>query len=54
MIVYFYEKLSDGLNRYIAPSPTPSRLNIPYFVSNGYLVFTPDISYEDGHPGNLL
>ena len=51
MIVYFYEKLSDGLNRYIAPSPTPSRLNIPYFVSNGYLVFAPDISYEDGHPG---
>ena len=51
MIVYFYEKLSDGLNRYIAPSPTPSRLNIPFFVSNGYLVFTPDISYEDGHPG---
>ena len=51
MIVYFYEKLSDGLNRYIAPAPTPSRLNIPYFVSNGYLVFTPDISYEDGHPG---
>ena len=51
MIVYFYEKLSDGLNRYIAPAPTPSRLNIPYFVSNGYLVFAPDISYEDGHPG---
>lgn len=51
MIVYFYEKLSDGLNRYIAPAPTPSRLNISYFVSNGYLVFTPDISYEDGHPG---
>ena len=51
MIVYFYEKLSDGLNRYVAPAPTPSRLNISYFVSNGYLVFTPDISYEDGHPG---
>ena len=51
MIVYFYEKLSDGLNRYIAPAPTPSRLNIPFFVSNGYLVFAPDISYEDGHPG---
>lgn len=51
MIVYFYEKLSDGLNRYIAPAPTPSRLNISYFVSNGYLVFAPDISYEDGHPG---
>lgn len=51
MIVYFYEKLSDGLYNYQPPAPTPSRLNIPYFVSNGYLVFTPDISYEDGHPG---
>ncbi|MBU0695878.1 MAG: prolyl oligopeptidase family serine peptidase [Bacteroidetes bacterium] len=51
MIVYFYEKLSDGLFNYQAPSPTPSRLNIPFFVSNGYLVFTPDISYEIGHPG---
>jgi dipeptidyl aminopeptidase/acylaminoacyl peptidase len=51
MIVYFYEKLSEGLYSYQAPAPTPSRLNIPYFVSNGYLVFTPDISYETGHPG---
>jgi len=51
MIVYFYEKLSDNLNRYVAPAPTPSRLNISYFVSNGYLVFTPDISYVDGYPG---
>jgi len=51
MIVYFYEKLSDGLYNYIAPAPTPSRLNISYFVSNGYLVFTPDIEYEIGYPG---
>lgn len=51
MIVYFYEKLSDGLYAYNAPAPTPSRLNIPFFVSNGYLVFAPDISYETGHPG---
>lgn len=51
MITYFYEKLSDGLYNYIAPSPTPSRLNIPFFVSRGYLVFTPDISYTKGHPG---
>lgn len=51
MIVYFYEKLSDGLNKYIPPAPTPSRLNISYFVSNGYLVFTPDISYINGQPG---
>jgi dipeptidyl aminopeptidase/acylaminoacyl peptidase len=51
MIVYFYEKLSDGLYAYNAPAPTPSRLNIPFFVSNGYLVFAPDISYEKGYPG---
>ena len=51
MIVYFYEKLSDGLYSYNAPAPTPSRLNIPFFVSNGYLVFAPDISYEKGYPG---
>ncbi|MBB1282898.1 S9 family peptidase [Flavisolibacter sp. BT320] len=51
MIIYFYEKLSDGLNSYIAPSPTPSRLNISFFVSRGYLVFAPDISYTKGHPG---
>ena len=51
MIVYFYEKLSDGLYAYQPPAPTPSRLNIPYFVSNGYLVFAPDISYEKGYPG---
>jgi len=51
MIVYFYEKLSDGLYAYKAPAPSASSINIPYFVSNGYLVFTPDISYETGHPG---
>lgn len=51
MIIYFYEKLSDNLHNYIAPEPTRSRLNISYFVSNGYLVFAPDISYTKGHPG---
>lgn len=51
MLVYFYEKLSDGIYNYLAPAPTPSRLNIPFFVSRGYLVFTPDISYTKGHPG---
>lgn len=51
MIVYFYEKVTDNINRYEAPAPTPSRLNIAYFVSNGYLVFAPNISYLDGYPG---
>ncbi|GGH04885.1 S9 family peptidase [Mucilaginibacter phyllosphaerae] len=51
MIAYFYEKLTDGLYNYLPPSPTPSRLPISWFVSNGYLVFAPDISYQTGHPG---
>lgn len=51
VIAYFYERLSDGLYTYIPPTPTPSRLNISFFVSNGYLVFAPDIHYEIGHPG---
>lgn len=52
MICYFYEKLSDGLFTYHPPLPTPSRLNISFFVSRGYIVFAPDISYTTGHPGN--
>lgn len=51
IIAYFYEKLSDGLYRYQPPAPTPSRLNIPYFVSNGYVVLAPDIVYTIGYPG---
>ncbi|MCO6497832.1 MAG: S9 family peptidase [Chitinophagaceae bacterium] len=52
VILYFYERLSDGLHSYIAPTPTPSRLNISFFVSRGYVVFAPDIAYTIGHPGN--
>ena len=50
MLIYFYERLSDGLYNYQAPSPTPSRINIPFYVSRGYLVFAPDITYTVGHP----
>jgi len=51
MLIYFYETLSDRLYNYIPPAPTPSRLDITFFVSRGYLVFTPDIHYGTGHPG---
>lgn len=51
LISYFYERLSDGLYSYQAPSPTPSRLNIPFFVSRGYCVLAPDIHYQAGQPG---
>jgi len=51
MIVYFYERNNSTLNSYVAPSPTPSRLNVSFFVSRGYVVFVPDIWYTTGHPG---
>ena len=51
MIVYFYERNNQTLHNYLAPSPTPSRLNIPFFVSRGYVVFVPDIWYKKGYPG---
>ncbi|HEV8270347.1 MAG TPA: prolyl oligopeptidase family serine peptidase, partial [Chitinophagaceae bacterium] len=50
LICYFYEALSDGLYTYHPPSPTPSRLNISFFVSRGYVVLAPDIHYGTGHP----
>jgi dipeptidyl aminopeptidase/acylaminoacyl peptidase len=51
MILYFYEKNSDGLYLYRPPAPSASTINIPYFASNGYLVFVPDIHYKNGEPG---
>jgi Dipeptidyl aminopeptidases/acylaminoacyl-peptidases len=51
MLIYFYETVSSGLYGYKTPAPSASTINISYFVSNGYLVFTPDIYYTIGHPG---
>lgn len=51
MVLYFYERSSDGLYSYRAPAPSRSIINIAYFVSNGYMVFVPDIYYQVGHPG---
>ena len=51
MLVYFYERSSDGLNRYISPAPSRSIINRTYCVSNGYLIFVPDIPYKVGYPG---
>jgi len=50
LILYFYETHSNTVYDYIDPTPTGSRLNISFFVSRGYLVFSPDIHYTIGHP----
>ena len=54
MMIYFYEKYSETLYNYRAPAPSRSTVNIPFFVSRGYVVFIPDIVYRDGHPGELM
>ncbi len=51
MIVYFYERSSDGMHRYWAPAPSRSIINRSFYVSNGYLIFVPDITYQVGYPG---
>jgi dipeptidyl aminopeptidase/acylaminoacyl peptidase len=51
LMVYFYERNSDGLHSYRPPAPSASTINITYFVSNGYMVFVPDIKYDLGLPG---
>jgi dienelactone hydrolase len=50
MMVYIYELLSNNVNNFVNPAPGTS-INIAYYVSNGYLVLTPDIVYTIGHPG---
>ena len=50
MIVYIYERLSQGLHQFRNPGPGTS-INPTYYVSNGYLVYMPDIVYTIGYPG---
>lgn len=51
MIVYFYERRSNSLHSHPSPAPSASTINIPYYVSNDYIVLVPDIKYEVGYPG---
>lgn len=48
-IVYIYEKVSRGLNRYYAP--TASGFNKSVYTSRGYAVLMPDIVYKINDPG---
>lgn len=51
MVVYFYERSSETSHRYHFPQPSRSIISIPFYVSNDYLVFVPDIVYKTGYPG---
>ncbi|MBY0492036.1 MAG: prolyl oligopeptidase family serine peptidase [Gemmatimonadaceae bacterium] len=50
MVVYYYEKLTDGLHGYVAPTGR-NVVNPMVYNSLGYLVFEPDIIYTEGQPG---
>jgi dipeptidyl aminopeptidase/acylaminoacyl peptidase len=50
MIVYIYERLSQNVHNFVNPAPGTS-INAAFYVSNGYLVLTPDIVYTIGSPG---
>lgn len=47
IIMHYYEKKSDELNVYKRPELSEGDLKIPWYVSNGFLVFVPDI-YNEG------
>ncbi|HYD51714.1 MAG TPA: prolyl oligopeptidase family serine peptidase, partial [Gemmatimonadaceae bacterium] len=50
MVAYFYERLSDNLHQYVPPGGR-NVINPTHYASNGYLIFEPDIVYEEGYPG---
>ena len=50
LLVYIYERLTQGLHNFVTPAPGHS-INVSYYVSNGYLVLQPDIAYRVGYPG---
>ncbi|HDT12897.1 MAG TPA: S9 family peptidase, partial [Candidatus Aminicenantes bacterium] len=48
-IVYYYETMSQQLNRYAQPSA--NGFNKSVYTSNGYAVLMPDIAYKVNDPG---
>ena len=51
VIFYYYEQCLKAVNTFIQPGLSHGILNIPYYLSHGYLVFVPDINYKIGYPG---
>lgn len=52
IIFHYYLERSSDLNNYLAPEMSQGQLMIPWYVSNGYLVFLPDISNSE-KPGHI-
>jgi len=54
VIFNYYERKSDGLHAFLQPDISMTDINVPWYVSNGYLVFQPDIHYKIGETGNSV
>jgi dipeptidyl aminopeptidase/acylaminoacyl peptidase len=52
MIVYFYERDSDGLHNHRPPQAHRSVIIPTFYTSNDYVVFVPDTWYREGYPGD--
>ena len=50
VIVYFYELFSQRLHEF-NPQLVNHRPSFPFYASNGYAVFLPDVRYTEGLPG---
>lgn len=50
LLVHIYETQHESLHRFIPPGPGTS-INLSYYVSNGYIIWQPDIEYGTGYPG---
>lgn len=50
MVVYYYEKLSQGFHQWVAPTDR-STYNTSVFSQNGYFVLRPDILFRARDPG---
>lgn len=51
LLVNFYERSSDGLNRHRVPRAERSSINYSFYTSRGYVIFNPDVAYRVGYPG---
>ena len=51
MIVNFYERNSFNLCNFRHPEPNRSTVDYCMYLSNGYIIFNPDVRYKGGYPG---
>jgi dipeptidyl aminopeptidase/acylaminoacyl peptidase len=51
LLINFYERSSNRLHSHRAPFAGRSTISYSYYLSQGYVIFNPDIYYTIGYPG---